>query len=65
MLYGDLLFSVTRVYSLAVVLAPFFVHLEVLFALGYRPQLHNELKKSIDEEIARVKKAEKVAGKNN
>lgn len=52
-------------YSLAVVLAPFFVHLEVLFALGYRPQLHNELKKSIDEEIARVKKAEKVAGKNN
>ena len=51
--------------SLAVVLAPFFVHLEVLFALGYRPQLHNELKKSIDEEIARVKKAEKVAGKNN
>ena len=51
--------------SLAVVLAPFFVHLEVLFALGYRPQLHKELKKSIDEEIARVKKAEKVAGKNN
>ncbi|TFY69485.1 hypothetical protein EVJ58_g401 [Rhodofomes roseus] len=47
----------------AVVLAPFFVHLEVLFALGYKPQLHNELKKSIDLEIEKVKKAEKAAGK--
>lgn len=45
------------------VLAPFFVHLEVLFALGYKPQLHSELKKSIDLEIEKVKKAEKAAGK--
>ncbi|KZT72681.1 DUF962-domain-containing protein [Daedalea quercina L-15889] len=47
----------------AVVLAPFFVHLEVLFALGYRPELQNQLKKSIDSEIAKFKKAEKTAGK--
>lgn len=47
------------------VLAPFFVHLELLFAIGYRPQLHKELQKSIDEEIAQFKKTEKVAGKND
>ncbi|KAJ3552904.1 hypothetical protein NM688_g3909 [Phlebia brevispora] len=42
----------------AVVLAPFFAHLEILFSLGYRPQLHHDLKNSIGIEIARVKKLE-------
>ncbi|KAJ6516154.1 hypothetical protein C8R45DRAFT_1049581 [Mycena sanguinolenta] len=42
----------------AVVLAPFFVHLEVLFALGYRPQMHKELKNEIGKEITQIRKAE-------
>ncbi|KAF7789331.1 hypothetical protein EIP86_000275 [Pleurotus ostreatoroseus] len=36
--------------------APFFAHLEILFSLGYRPQLHHDLKNSVGVEIARVKK---------
>jgi len=43
----------------AVVLAPFFVHLEILFALGYRPKLHQEIQNSIGTEILRVQRAEK------
>ncbi|KAI0068963.1 DUF962-domain-containing protein [Artomyces pyxidatus] len=42
----------------AVVLAPFFVHLEVLFALGYRPEMHKQLKNDVGVEIARIKKIE-------
>ncbi|KAJ7283507.1 hypothetical protein C8J57DRAFT_1292763 [Mycena rebaudengoi] len=42
----------------AVVLAPFFVHLEVLFLLGYRPQMHKELNNEIGKEITKVRKAE-------
>ncbi|KAJ3550487.1 hypothetical protein NM688_g5066 [Phlebia brevispora] len=42
----------------AVVLAPFFAHLEILFSLGYRPQLHRDLQNAIGMEIARVKKLE-------
>ncbi|PCH41352.1 DUF962-domain-containing protein [Wolfiporia cocos MD-104 SS10] len=42
----------------AIVLAPFFVHLEILFALGYKPQLNKELRNSISVEIARVRKME-------
>ncbi|TRM68428.1 hypothetical protein BD626DRAFT_481710 [Schizophyllum amplum] len=42
----------------AVVLAPFFVHLEELFVLGYRPQLHKELTNSIGVEITRIRKAQ-------
>ena len=40
------------------VLAPFFVHLEILFALGYRPQLHHDIKNSVGVEIARIRKIE-------
>ncbi|TPX59922.1 hypothetical protein PhCBS80983_g02111 [Powellomyces hirtus] len=36
----------------ALVLAPFFVWIEVLFRLGYRPQLRNDLQKSVDDAIA-------------
>ncbi|ESK93788.1 duf962 domain-containing protein [Moniliophthora roreri MCA 2997] len=42
----------------AVVLAPFFVHLEILFALGYRPQMHKRINNEIGKEIARIKKIE-------
>jgi len=42
----------------AVVLAPFFVHLEILFSLGYRPEMHKRLKNEVGKEIARIKKAQ-------
>jgi 2-hydroxy fatty acid dioxygenase len=42
----------------AVVLAPFFVHLEVLFMLGYRPDMHKQLKNDVGKEIARIRKIE-------
>ncbi|KAL1704369.1 hypothetical protein EV121DRAFT_280438 [Schizophyllum commune] len=42
----------------AIVLAPFFVHIEELFVLGYRPQLHKELKNAIGVEITRIRKAQ-------
>ncbi|KAK7060263.1 hypothetical protein VNI00_001028 [Paramarasmius palmivorus] len=42
----------------AVVLAPFFVHLEILFALGYRPEMHKRIKNDIGKEITRIKKIE-------
>lgn len=42
----------------ALVLAPFFVHLELLFGLGYRPKLHKEVQNSVGLEIARIKKIE-------
>jgi len=40
----------------AVVLAPFFVHMEILFMLGYRPTMHRELNIEIGKEIARISK---------
>jgi uncharacterized membrane protein YGL010W len=40
----------------AVVLAPFFVHLEILFALGYKPKLHKEINNSIGVEVARLRR---------
>lgn len=40
----------------AVVLAPFFVHLELLFALGYRPEMHKQLKNAIGTEIAKIRR---------
>jgi uncharacterized membrane protein YGL010W len=39
-------------------LAPFFVHLETLFMLGYRPDFHKQLKNDIGVEIVKVRKAE-------
>ena len=42
----------------AVVLAPFFAHLEILFSLGYRPQLHHDIKASVGVEIARIRRLE-------
>ncbi|KAH8830650.1 hypothetical protein DL96DRAFT_961306 [Flagelloscypha sp. PMI_526] len=42
----------------AVVLAPFFVHLEMLFSVGYRPDFHKRLTNEIGKEITRVRKAD-------
>ena len=39
----------------AVVLAPFFVHLEILFRLGAFPDLQKDVHASITEEIQRIK----------
>lgn len=49
----------------ALVLAPFFVHLELLFKMGYRPELQKQLKNDIGMEIARIRKgrAEKQRAK--
>ncbi|KAF2436492.1 DUF962-domain-containing protein [Tothia fuscella] len=40
----------------ALFLAPFFVWFEVLFSLGYRPDLKARLDKAVDEEIRKFKK---------
>jgi len=42
----------------AVVLAPFFVHLEILFGLGYRPAMHKRINNAIGKEITRIRKEE-------
>ncbi|KAI0046885.1 DUF962-domain-containing protein [Auriscalpium vulgare] len=42
----------------AVVLAPFFVHLEILFTLGYKPEMHKQLKNDVGKEILRIKTIE-------
>ena len=44
--------------STAVVLAPFFVHLELLFAVGYAPEQHKRLQNKIGKEIAKIRKAQ-------
>lgn len=44
----------------AVVLAPFFVHLEILFGLGYRPAMHKRINNEIGKEITKIRKAEGV-----
>ena len=46
----------------ALVLAPFFVHLEILFKLGYNPSLQKSIHTSITEEISKLKSAEKKKG---
>ncbi|KAI0370178.1 DUF962-domain-containing protein [Pilatotrama ljubarskyi] len=42
----------------ALVLAPFFVHLEILFKLGYKPQLRESIHQSVKQEIASIKASE-------
>ncbi|EKM59473.1 uncharacterized protein PHACADRAFT_157860 [Phanerochaete carnosa HHB-10118-sp] len=42
----------------ALVLAPFFVHLEWLFMAGYKPQLHKDITNGIGVEITKIRKAE-------
>jgi len=40
----------------ALVLAPFFVHLELLFKLGYRAELHKQIKNDVGKEIVRLRR---------
>ncbi|KAL4241528.1 2-hydroxy-palmitic acid dioxygenase Mpo1-like protein [Abortiporus biennis] len=42
----------------ALVLAPLFVHMELLFMLGYKPTLFKQLQNDIGVEITKVRKAE-------
>jgi 2-hydroxy fatty acid dioxygenase len=42
--------------ALAFVLAPFFVHLEILFFLGYRPAMHKRIMNEIGKEITKVRR---------
>ncbi|KAH9963126.1 hypothetical protein BC827DRAFT_1129281 [Russula dissimulans] len=42
----------------ALVLAPFFVHLEILFRLGYRPAMYRQLQNDVGVQIAKFRKAE-------
>jgi uncharacterized membrane protein YGL010W len=43
---------------LAVVLAPFFVHLEVLFFVGYKPQMKKRIANEIGKQVAQMRRAE-------
>jgi uncharacterized membrane protein YGL010W len=40
----------------ALVLAPFFVHLEMLFKLGYRPAMYRQLQNDVGVEVAKFRK---------
>ncbi|PPQ92373.1 hypothetical protein CVT25_008723 [Psilocybe cyanescens] len=42
----------------AVVLAPFFVHLEILFHIGYRPVMQKRINNAIGQEITKIRKAD-------
>jgi len=42
----------------ALVLAPFFVHLEILFKLGYKPAMYRQLQNDVGVEIVRLRTAE-------
>jgi len=48
----------------AIFLAPFFVWLEVLFSMGYRPELKGRLDKAVEAEVVKHKQA-KANGKPN
>ena len=42
----------------AIFLAPFFVWFEILFSLGYRPELKRRVDQAVDQEIRKAKKNE-------
>ncbi|KAK0243201.1 hypothetical protein EDD85DRAFT_319928 [Armillaria nabsnona] len=42
----------------AAVLAPFFVHLEILYKLGYNPELHKIIINDIGKEVTKLRKAD-------
>ncbi len=42
----------------ALILAPFFVHLEILFKLGYKPAVYRQLQNDVGMEIANLRKTE-------
>lgn len=45
----------------ALVLAPFFVFMEILFKFGYRPELQKRVNDAVEKEIRKIK-AEKSNG---
>ena len=45
-------------HTLAVVLAPFFVHLEGLFFLGYKPEMKRRISNEIGKQVAQIRRAE-------
>ncbi|KAI9067662.1 DUF962-domain-containing protein [Trametes sanguinea] len=47
----------------ALVLAPFFVHLEILFLLGYKPALRDGIEQGVQAELAKIKAAEAASKK--
>ncbi|CAE6522939.1 unnamed protein product [Rhizoctonia solani] len=53
----------------AVVLAPFFVHLEMLFAIGYNPALHKRVQNNVGKAITQFRREEaekkRAAGKKD
>ena len=46
----------------AIFLAPFFVWMEILFFLGYRPELKARLDKAVEQEIRKVRDSKKANG---
>lgn len=46
----------------AIFLAPLFVWLELLFKLGYRPELQARVEKAVQREIAKFKSAKPNGG---
>ncbi|KAF1959063.1 DUF962-domain-containing protein [Byssothecium circinans] len=49
----------------ALFLAPFFVWFEILFSLGYRPDLKNRLNKAVEDDIRKFKKEKEANGTAN
>ncbi len=47
----------------ALFLAPFFVWLEMLFLLGYRPELKARLDKAVSQEVAKFRASKDAKGK--
>ena len=42
----------------ALVLAPFFVWMEILFSLGYRPELKSRVESAVEKEVERYRKSQ-------
>lgn len=53
---SDFLFLLTQSLTIALVLAPFFVHLEILFACGYRPEFHRAIVNGVGHELLKYRK---------
>jgi uncharacterized membrane protein YGL010W len=51
--------------NVALLLAPFFVFMEVLFALGYRPKLQESLEKETLKSISEWKAMKAKSGKKH
>lgn len=47
----------SSLYPSAVVLAPFFVHLELLFEFGWFPSLHKDVRNGIGVEVAKFRRS--------